>query len=107
MQSVCLRRLAETAAALKSRRRSSEVNQPGKPISAANAAGVHLSKVKLAAIVTAVCATALAAVTLAGRSTAATARTTQAKPTVVLVHGAWANNASWSRVIKRLQNDGY
>ena len=62
---------------------------------------------KLAAIVTAVCATALAAVTLAGRSTAAPARTTQAKPTVVLVNGAWANNASWSRVIKRLQNDGY
>ena len=29
------------------------------------------------------------------------------KPTVVLVNGAWANNASWSRVIKRLQNDGY
>jgi pimeloyl-ACP methyl ester carboxylesterase len=83
------------------------MNQPSKPNSAANAAGVHLSKVKLAAIVTAVCATALAAVALAGRSTAAVARTTQAKPTVVLVHGAWANNASWSRVIKRLENDGY
>ena len=25
----------------------------------------------------------------------------------MLVNGAWANNASWSRVIKRLQNDGY
>ena len=25
----------------------------------------------------------------------------------MLVHGAWANNASWSRVIKRLQNGGY
>jgi len=83
------------------------MNQPGEPTSAANAAGVHLSKVKLAALATAVCATALAAVTLAGRSTAAVARTTQAKPTVVLVNGAWANNASWSRVIKRLQNDGY
>jgi hypothetical protein len=35
------------------------------------------------------------------------ASTTQAKPTVVLVNGAWANNASWSRVIKRLPNDGY
>src|SRR5690349_13882459 len=30
-----------------------------------------------------------------------------AKPTVVLVHGAWANNASWSRVIERLQAEGY
>jgi pimeloyl-ACP methyl ester carboxylesterase len=62
---------------------------------------------KLAAIVTAICASALVAVTLAGRSSAAPARTAQAKPTVVLVNGAWANNASWSRVIKRLQNDGY
>jgi len=49
----------------------------------------------------------LAAVALAGRSTAAVSTKTQAKPTVVLVNGAWANNASWSRVIKRLQNDGY
>jgi len=89
------------------RRRESKVNQPGKPTSAADAAGVHLSRVKLAAIVTAVCATALAALTLAGSSNATAARATQSKPTVVLVHGAWANNASWSRVIKRLQNDGY
>jgi pimeloyl-ACP methyl ester carboxylesterase len=29
------------------------------------------------------------------------------KPTVVLVHGAWANNASWSGVIERLQAEGY
>jgi pimeloyl-ACP methyl ester carboxylesterase len=66
-----------------------------------------MSKVKLAAILTALCAAAVAAVTLAGRSTAAVASTTQTKPTVVLVHGAWANNASWASVIERLQNDGY
>jgi pimeloyl-ACP methyl ester carboxylesterase len=83
------------------------MNQLGKPTSAAEADAGHLSKMKLAAIVTAVCATALAVVALAGRSTAAVERTTEAKPTVVLVNGAWANNASWSRVIKRLQNDGY
>ena len=83
------------------------MNQPGKPISAADAAGVHLSKVKLAAIVTAACATALALVSLAGGSTATAARGTHAKPTVVLVNGAWANNASWSAVIKRLQQEGY
>jgi pimeloyl-ACP methyl ester carboxylesterase len=29
------------------------------------------------------------------------------KPTIVLVHGAWADASSWSRVIKRLQSDGY
>jgi len=30
-----------------------------------------------------------------------------AKPTIVLVHGAWANSASWSGEIERLQADGY
>jgi pimeloyl-ACP methyl ester carboxylesterase len=29
------------------------------------------------------------------------------KPTVVLVHGAWADASAWSRVIERLQKDGY
>lgn len=29
------------------------------------------------------------------------------KPTVVLVHGAWADSSSWSGVVKRLQHDGY
>jgi pimeloyl-ACP methyl ester carboxylesterase len=83
------------------------MNQPGTRISPAVAKGVHRSKVKLAAIVTAVFATALAVVALVGGSTATAAKAKQAKPTVVLVNGAWANNASWSRVITRLQNDGY
>ena len=30
-----------------------------------------------------------------------------ARPTVVLVHGAWANSAIWSGVIRRLQSEGY
>jgi pimeloyl-ACP methyl ester carboxylesterase len=34
-------------------------------------------------------------------------RTTAAKPTVVLVHGAWADGSCWSAVIERLQADGY
>jgi pimeloyl-ACP methyl ester carboxylesterase len=29
------------------------------------------------------------------------------KPTVVLVHGAWADSSSWDGVIERLQHDGY
>ena len=29
------------------------------------------------------------------------------KPTVVLVHGAWADGSSWDKVAARLQNDGY
>src|SRR6478736_2402997 len=103
MPSACRPGLDQTPVALGSRR-DRGMNQLGKSIPAAEAEAGHRSKMKLAAMVTAVCATALAAVTLAGRSTAALARTTQAKPTIVLVNGAWANNASWSRVIKRLQN---
>lgn len=29
------------------------------------------------------------------------------RPTIVLVHGAWADGSSWSAVIQRLQEDGY
>ncbi len=29
------------------------------------------------------------------------------KPTIVLVHGSWADGSSWNRVIERLQDDGY
>jgi pimeloyl-ACP methyl ester carboxylesterase len=34
-------------------------------------------------------------------------RTSSAKPTVVLVHGAWADGSSWDAVVKQLQGDGY
>jgi pimeloyl-ACP methyl ester carboxylesterase len=37
----------------------------------------------------------------------AKSRTAAAKPTVVLVHGAWADGSSWDRVVARLQRDGY
>ena len=30
-----------------------------------------------------------------------------AKPTIVLVHGSWADASSWNRVTERLQDDGY
>jgi pimeloyl-ACP methyl ester carboxylesterase len=33
--------------------------------------------------------------------------TDASKPTIVLVHGAWADSGSWDSVILRLQNDGY
>jgi pimeloyl-ACP methyl ester carboxylesterase len=88
-------------------RKEGGMNQSSELISAADAAGVQPWKVRLAAVVTAVCVTAFVLVALAGDSTAKAARTTQPKPTIVLVNGAWANNASWSRVIKRLQHDGY
>ena len=50
------------------------------------------------------------AVLVAVFSTGASARpakAAQAKPTIVLVHGAWANTASWNGVIERLQAEGY
>ncbi len=42
----------------------------------------------------------------------ATAMTTDksakpAKPTIVLVHGAWADSSSWAPVMERLREDGY
>lgn len=47
---------------------------------------------------------ALAAALLA---TGAQAQSGPAKPTIVLVHGAFADSSSWNRVITILQRDGY
>jgi pimeloyl-ACP methyl ester carboxylesterase len=44
---------------------------------------------------------------LAASSTSARPGVAGVKPTVVLVHGAWADASSWDRVISRLQADGY
>jgi pimeloyl-ACP methyl ester carboxylesterase len=38
---------------------------------------------------------------------AAAGQPAPAKPTVVLVHGAWADGSSWSSVVRRLQRHGY
>ncbi|HEY6890146.1 MAG TPA: alpha/beta hydrolase [Solirubrobacter sp.] len=43
----------------------------------------------------------------ATNSLAATTKKTAPKPTVVLVHGAFADASTWNRVIGRLQKDGY
>jgi pimeloyl-ACP methyl ester carboxylesterase len=32
---------------------------------------------------------------------------TETKPTIVLVHGAFADSSSWNGVIERLQREGY
>ena len=39
--------------------------------------------------------------------TGAAADTSSAKPTIVLVHGAWADSGSWNAVTAILQHDGY
>ncbi len=50
-----------------------------------------------------------AGVIVATTAGGAAAHTTpqQPKPTVVLVHGAWADSSSWDGVVARLQADGY
>jgi pimeloyl-ACP methyl ester carboxylesterase len=52
---------------------------------------------------------ATAATTATGATAAshAPSRAAAAKPTIVLVHGAWANSSSWNGVIERLQALGY
>jgi pimeloyl-ACP methyl ester carboxylesterase len=59
----------------------------------------------------AVAATAVTAASLIVATTASNATanplSAQPKPTVVLVHGAWADSSSWDGVVSRLQRDGY
>jgi pimeloyl-ACP methyl ester carboxylesterase len=55
---------------------------------------------------TATAATAAPATTAASHASAMSARTA-VKPTIVLVHGAWADNSSWNAVVEELQARGY
>ena len=54
---------------------------------------------------------ALTAAVFAASAPAHSSRTTAAadrvKPTIVLVHGAWADGSSWSKVVRRLRAQGY
>jgi alpha-beta hydrolase superfamily lysophospholipase len=50
---------------------------------------------------------ALSAVAAFGSAVPASAGTTDVKPTVVLVHGAFASPAAWDRVAAALHKDGY
>ena len=50
---------------------------------------------------------ALFASSSSARADAAQGKDSFAKPTIVLVHGAWAGPSSWDEVASRLQKDGY
>jgi len=52
-------------------------------------------------------ASLLAALGMAGAAAANSSPSDGVKPTVVLVHGDWADGSSWSAVIERLQHRGY
>ena len=57
--------------------------------------------------VVAILATLLCSSPGTARAVTRTHKAHPGKPTIVLVHGAWADASSWSRVITRLQSDGY
>ncbi|MEU8226959.1 alpha/beta hydrolase [Kribbella sp. NPDC048915] len=59
-------------------------------------------RTRFLAVLTAVLAILIAAVTPAAAS-----YQKGPKPTVVLVHGAWADGSSWSKITNRLLDDGY
>ncbi|OAH11784.1 alpha/beta fold hydrolase [Streptomyces jeddahensis] len=63
-----------------------------------------VATVTLASIVT---GSVLAASTVSSSATSHKAGAGKAKPTIVLVHGAFADASSWSGVVQRLQRDGY
>ncbi|NEA57438.1 alpha/beta hydrolase [Streptomyces sp. SID13666] len=61
-------------------------------------------------VLAAACALAIAGAVVPATQVVAQAGTTKdhgPKPTIVLVHGAWADASSWNPVISRLQHDGY
>lgn len=65
-------------------------------------------RTRLRRIVAALALASLATVpTQVEAATAAEADRAPNKPTVVLVHGAWADSSSWAGVVRGLQADGY
>jgi len=62
----------------------------------------------IAAVIVAMASLAIPLSQIASARTVEAAATSGgAKPTIVLVHGAWADTSSWDGVIQRLQADGY
>ncbi|MEV7287674.1 alpha/beta hydrolase, partial [Streptomyces sp. NPDC093252] len=73
-----------------------------------NAKPTTTRRVRLAlAAATALASAALLTPTAASALTDHTASPGGTRPTVVLVHGAWADGSGWNQVTQRLQRDGY
>ncbi|MFG1817062.1 alpha/beta fold hydrolase [Kribbella sp. NPDC049174] len=64
-----------------------------------------MSRTRLPRLLTALLA--VLAVVLTAVTPAAASYSGKPKPTIVLVHGAWADGSSWAKVTSRLQSDGY
>jgi pimeloyl-ACP methyl ester carboxylesterase len=71
------------------------------------ATALGIGAVTYAAACFALAVALLAALTIATSSPAAGMARAAAKPTVVLVHGAWADSSAWAPVVARLQHAGY
>jgi pimeloyl-ACP methyl ester carboxylesterase len=69
------------------------------------------TRLRKSRVLAAACALAAAGVAVPATQVVAQATTAKSgdapKPTIVLVHGAWADASSWNPVISRLQHDGY
>lgn len=68
---------------------------------------IKFSNVRIAGLATAAVVTLALAVPTAALAATSHSNPPQAKPTVVLVHGAWADASSFAPVTERLQRDGY
>jgi pimeloyl-ACP methyl ester carboxylesterase len=86
--------------------RISTVPKLRSPRLAAAGASLAVAGTLLGVACSAPSATAATAATAAGHAPAASAKAA-VKPTIVLVHGAWANNSSWNAVVADLQARGY
>jgi pimeloyl-ACP methyl ester carboxylesterase len=67
----------------------------------------HTGRLLVAAAGVLAAAALIASPSLASADPATTAHPRPPKPTIVLVHGAWADASTWSKVTTRLQRDGY
>lgn len=68
---------------------------------------MHGWKIPVAVTAGVLALSAVLATTVSAQTTTATAATHQAKPTIVLVHGAFEDASSWDGEIARLGHDGY
>jgi pimeloyl-ACP methyl ester carboxylesterase len=71
---------------------------------------VRHAKRRIAALIAAVAAAGLlatAGLASSAHASAGTTATSGPKPSIVLVHGAWADSSSWDAVVSQLQHDGY
>ncbi len=62
---------------------------------------------RTSAVAVMACLVGLTLASAASSSAQTTDRSPQAKPTIVLVHGAWADGSSWAAVTAKLQREGF